>query len=141
MDAFGESEADGAWVRSEFGSVQFPELKGQFPSSFTIAVTHRLSEGELSLEAEGVNIGESDMPVGLGIHPYFRLPLHRSGQRERCSIHLPADLHWELDDCIPTGNQLPVSGKYDLRNPTDIADRFLQKICKFFSIIYSICQF
>ena len=63
--------SEGAWITSVFTSADFPEIGAHFPFPFEARVTYRLKDGVLSLEFEGTNVGDSDMPVGLGIHPVF----------------------------------------------------------------------
>ncbi len=53
------------------------------------------------------------MPVGFGIHPYFRRPA-------RGNIRVPASRRWELADSLPTGQLLDVEGTYDLRRPRSV---------------------
>jgi aldose 1-epimerase len=61
------------------------------------------------------------MPMGFGIHPYFRAPLGTDSSAEYCTIRVPANKYWELVDKLPTGKILPVEGKYDLRSPRILA--------------------
>ena len=46
-----------------------------FPFPFLLDVTYRLRECVLSMETVVQNTGEHDMPMGFGIHPYFRCPV------------------------------------------------------------------
>lgn len=120
----GASDGAGAWVRCRFRSADFPDVARQFPFPFEATATYRLQDGALTLEVEGVNAGEGDMPAGLGMHPYFPLPVAKDGRRAACTVQVPAVRYWPLrEDCIPTGEVKPVSGKYDLRQPTPIGER------------------
>lgn len=115
----GASDAEGAWVKSRFKSADFPEIGRQFPFPFEATAIYRLINGALHFEFEGKNAGTGDMPVGLGLHPYFPLPLTADGNRDVCTVHMPASTYWPLrSDPVPTGEILPVDGTvYDLRKP------------------------
>lgn len=52
-----------------------------------------------------VNTGDDPVPVGLGIHPWFRA-------RE---LQVPADLVWPAEGCVPVGPPRPVTDEEDLR--------------------------
>ena len=80
------------------------------------------------------NIGKYDEPVGMGWHPYFRLP---SGRRDNARLHVPALMRVAVnnaDDMFPTGKLLPVKGTpYDFFTETNgspilgpVNDAFLQ---------------
>lgn len=125
---FGASE--GAWITSRFLSADFPEIGDHFPFPFEARVTYRLKDGVLYHEFEGVNVGDEDMPVGLGIHPYFPLPLTKDGNRGACTVRMPAATYWPLrGDPIPTGEVLPVDGTvYDVRKAMPLKDRFYDDV-------------
>ena len=102
--AAGSSEHDGAVLVGRFESRAFPELASQYPSHFRLDVTFRLRAWTLSIETRAENVGASLLPVGLGLHPYFRVPLHRSGSVGGCIIEVPVTREWGLaPDLIPTG--------------------------------------
>jgi aldose 1-epimerase len=77
---------------------------------WTLSCTQRfaLSAGRLDQDIAVVNNGADDVPVGLGIHPWFVAG----------PVQVPADLAWPDVDCIPTGEPRPVSDDQDLRHPT-----------------------
>ena len=126
----GASGEDGAWVRSRFRSADFSEIGQYFPFPFEADVIYRLKDGALSLIFEGRNVGEADMPVGLGIHPYFPLPLAENGSRDACTVQMPADKYWPLrDDPIPTGEILPVADtSFDVRQVTPLKGLFFDNV-------------
>lgn len=73
VDATGASIQEGAWIKSSFDAKQYPsEILKQFPFPFWIKVTYRLKEGVLEMDTVVQNTGEEEMPLGFGIHPYFR---------------------------------------------------------------------
>lgn len=110
----GASEERGAWLVSSFDAKEYQEgILSQFPFPFRLEVTYKLFERRLSMGTLVKNIGDRDMPVGFGIHPYFRKPAHGA-------VTVPADERWELSDSLPTGKLLPVEGDYDLRDGKEL---------------------
>ncbi len=69
----------------------------------------------MTLSVVVVNAGDEPLPVGIGWHPYFRIP---SGRREQAQLSLPARrraLVTNYDDVFPTGALASVAGTpYDL---------------------------
>ena len=137
--------SEGAWVTSVFTSADFPEIGAHFPFPFEARVTYRLKDGVLSLEFEGTNVGDSDMPVGLGIHPYFPLPLTEKGNRDTCTVRMPASTYWPLrDDPIPTGEILSVDGTvFDVRENTPLKGRYYDNVWSGVSLTHgwSRCEY
>jgi aldose 1-epimerase len=118
----GASEGEGAWITSRFEAVQYATaILQQFPFPFCLDVTYRLREAVLSMETVVHNTGVHDMPMGFGIHPYFRCPVPGT-------LCVPAWQRWELEDSLPTGKLLAVDGPYDLRQPRDVASLVLDDI-------------
>jgi aldose 1-epimerase len=110
----GATSSEGAWVRGAIKASDYPQdILGQFPFPFTLEVTYRVRAGELELDVVAANTGDRVMPVGFGIHPYFRRPA-------RGSIQVPASRRWELKDSLPTGRILDVDPLHDLRAPRDL---------------------
>lgn len=108
----GASAEDGAWIRCEFDAADHSDVLAQFPLPFRARVTHRLRGRGVSLELEVTNTGDQAMPVGFGIHPYFRRPA-------RGTLVVPARRRWQLDDSLPTGELVDVEDTNDLREPRD----------------------
>jgi aldose 1-epimerase len=118
----GAAESEGAWITSRFEAVQYAAaLLQQFPFPFCLDVTYRLREAVLSMETVVHNTGVHDMPMGLGIHPYFRCPVPGT-------LCVPARQRWELEESLPTGKRLAVDGPYDLRQPRDVTSLVLDDI-------------
>lgn len=118
----GASEGEGAWITSRFEAVQYATaILQQFPFPFCLEVTYRLREATLSMETVVHNTGAHDMPMGFGIHPYFRCPVPGT-------LCVPAQQRWELEDSLPTGKLLTVDGPYDLRQPRDVTSLVLDDI-------------
>ena len=105
----GASDGEGAWLTSSFDAADYPDkILRQFPFTFQIEITYRLREARLTIETAARNTGQKRMPVGFGIHPYFRKP---DGGR----LRVPAAARWELSDSLPTGRIVSAEGEYDLR--------------------------
>lgn len=47
--------------------------RAQYPFDFRLAITYVLSEGRLTLQVRVSNLGEHEMPLQPGLHPYFQL--------------------------------------------------------------------
>ena len=116
------SESDGAWLRCRFDARQHAEaILRQFPFPFVLEMTYRLQEGRLGIHLAATNTGERAMPVGYGLHPYFRRPA-------RGTIQVPANHRWELADSLPTGKVLELDEADDLRQPRDLNGLVLDDI-------------
>ena len=118
----GASDCAGAWITSRVETAQYAAaILPQFPFPFRLDVTYRLREAVLSMETVVHNTGAHDMPMGFGIHPYFRCPMQGT-------LCIPARQRWELEDSLPTGKCLAVDGAYDLRQPRDVTSLVLDDI-------------
>lgn len=125
----GSGVDDGAWVTSTFRSSDFEGIGKQWPYPFETTCTYRLKGGCLSVEFVGTNTGKTNMPCGLGFHPYFGLPLEEGGDRGACTVQVPASGYWPLrEDNIPTGEVRVVEGDYDLREATVLGDRYYDDV-------------
>jgi aldose 1-epimerase len=116
------SDENGAQLVSSIKSTDFSDIIRQYPFLFHLCVTYTLKDGILSMLTEVENLGERNMPMGYGIHPYFCAPLSKSSSPEECQIILPARKYWELKDFLPTGQILEASGRYNLRDGVSAAD-------------------
>ena len=107
----------GAALTSTLDSGEFQDIGRQFPFPFSITITYTLKDAALSLNVSIQNTGSNNMPVGFGIHPYFRVALSRNANAAAALIKVPAAAYWELDaDSLPTGKTLAAGGELDLRN-------------------------
>lgn len=121
-ESSGASDADGAWLTSSLDAADYPdEILAQFPFPFRLEVTYRVRDGVLRMETVARNTGERPMPVGFGIHPYFRKP-------SAGTLTVPAAKRWELSESLPTGRLLDLEGYYDLRRPADVNSLALDDI-------------
>ena len=112
----------GAWVRSRFRLHDFPEISKAWPFPFEVDYTYRLHEGKLKNSVVARNAGSCPMPLGLGLHPWFRLPLAAGGSRRACRLRAPVHRVWELVGLLPTGRIMPAPSGKDLRGGVAMND-------------------
>ncbi len=114
---------DGASIVCRLDSWEFIEIMRQYPLPFEIRISHTLIETTLTLDIHIRNIGDSNMPMGFGIHPYFRVPLSSTSPAERCLITVPASKRWELEELLPTGEISDLEAEADFRSGKPLAGR------------------
>ncbi len=115
--------ADCASIVCRLDSRAFPEIMRQYPLPFEIRIIHTLKETTLTLDIHISNIGDSNMPMGFGIHPYFRVPLSSKSSAEQCLITVPASKRWELEELLPTGEVSDLEEDADFRSGKPLAGR------------------
>jgi aldose 1-epimerase len=110
------ADGDSAWQRSTIALQDHPEVTRQYPFPCRLTVTTRLRDGVLVHEAEVENLGSSRLPMGYGIHPWFRAA--RGAAREDTAVRIGSRSFWELKDQIPTGRivEAPSGSARDLRD-------------------------
>jgi galactose mutarotase-like enzyme len=85
-------------------------LKDEWFASNRVKVHVQLARDTVTLAVTATDTGKHDEPVGIGWHPYFRLP---SGARANARLHLPATMRAKVnnyDDVFPTGELVAVEG-------------------------------
>ncbi|MDA1143292.1 MAG: aldose 1-epimerase [Planctomycetota bacterium] len=114
----GISEELGAYVTGTVLPEDFPGSfnQQQYPFPFRFSLTYSLKGGELLLDTVVENTGDGPLPFGFGSHPYFPVPILPGSLRDQLEIMIPANQFWELVECIPTGERLDVTGKFDCRD-------------------------
>ncbi len=105
-----------------------PDLLSRWPADFQLTVAYELSGNRLRGEIEARNPDTKPLPMGLGLHPYFRVPMVPGGDADRCRITVPASEYWELKDLLATGRKLPVPPDKDLRQGMTFAQTRLDNI-------------
>jgi aldose 1-epimerase len=111
------ADSAGVEVTHTIDTVRLPALLNDFPFPFRLTMKVRLSAGVLSFRFLAENIGAVAMPVGLGVHPYFPLPLGTVGAVDDCEIWIDAPHYWEQENFMPVGYSRPVEASVDLRTP------------------------
>jgi aldose 1-epimerase len=94
----------------------------EWPWSMSARHTTRLQEGVLQIALEVTNDADTVMPLGVGLHPYFRAPLVSAGERDRCLVQVDATHWWEQDQAFPTGRTVTPSGAIDIRSRRPLGD-------------------
>lgn len=120
-----KSEADdinGARLVSSFTSANFPDAIRQYPFPFNLQVTYILKDSVLTMVTKMENLGQRNMPMGYGIHPYFSVPLSKSSSSKDCQINVPVRKYWELKDFLPTGKIFEATGRYNLKDGVSAED-------------------
>jgi galactose mutarotase-like enzyme len=93
-------------------------LEDPWPFGGWVRQTFDLEPGGLRQTAE-ITAGTQAMPVGLGWHPWFRVP-----DVTAVRVRIDASRHLALDaELIPTGQVLDVVGVLDLRHGPRLEDR------------------
>ena len=111
------ADENGATLICSLNSQDFPDVIRQYPFPFTIEITYTLKDAVLTMGISIKNTGDRNMPMGFGIHPYFRTNLTGTADASQALITVPAAKYWELDDVlVPTGKQNDVTGTLDLRS-------------------------
>ena len=110
-----ESGGDFAACALQFNAADADGVLEQYPFPFQLTASFRLGGGALRIDFSVLNAGERDMPMGLGFHPYFSAPIGPETAPRDCAAFVPADAYWELEELLPTGRILSVSGERDLR--------------------------
>lgn len=92
-------------------TVDDAKLRGAWPGDFRITIAYELAGNALALDATLENPGDSPLPMGFGVHPYFRVPLSpavetNANAAARCLVRVPAAEYWELAEMIATGRKL-----------------------------------
>lgn len=103
-------------------SVDEPGLIKRWPADFRLTVSYELRGNRLRCDLEVHNPGEGRLPFGLGLHPYFRLPLGVAGRADDCRVTVPAAEYWELKNMLPTGRRLPAADRGNLAGAMRFAD-------------------
>ena len=83
---------------------------GQWFSKNKLKIEVALEKDTVTATVTATNTGTQSEPVGIGWHPYFRLP---SGVRANARLHIAAPMRLQVnnyDDVFPTGKLLPVMG-------------------------------
>jgi galactose mutarotase-like enzyme len=104
-------------------------FRGFWTGNAEVTVSHLLVGGKYRFEMHARNVGDVDMPVGFGSHPYFRIP---SGARESARIVIPASRAGAIDgveNVFPLGRWIEVGGsRLDFRKggllDSDTTDHF-----------------
>ncbi len=82
------------------------EDRAGYPFNFELILRYTLAERSLTIDLGVENQGQSSLPFGYGLHPYFRAPLvvsEKTPDRSECLVMLPSSNRWPTVDGLPTG--------------------------------------
>ena len=123
------ANANGAALVCTLDSRDFADIDRQYPFPFKIGITYTLQDAALSMGVSVQNTGNRNMPMGFGIHPYFRVGLSPDANAAAALIKVPAATYWELDEAsVPTGKRLAAARGLDLRHGKPFADLALDHV-------------
>ena len=131
------ADDENAWISAQFDTRLDADVLRQYPFEAIITATYRLQNESLIFEAQVENVGDRNLPMSFGIHPWFPMPFTPQGKRSECVLKLPANSRWELEaqsvttsstQLIPTGEIVPVDGEYDFRDGKALGDQFLDDV-------------
>jgi aldose 1-epimerase len=116
-------ERSDARVVGEFhASKQAPEVLAKWPADFRLRVAYEVLDASLACEIMIANPGDRPLPLGLGLHPYFRVPLGPAGAANDCVVTVPAGEYWEQAAMLPTGQRLPADNGLAISRGLKFAD-------------------
>lgn len=102
-----DESIDGIQLTSRLNFNEQLECFRNFPFSHSIEMGIELKNGNLSISLKVTNSGNKDLPLGLGFHPYFKIPFE---DRNKTILHLPSNFEISLDkNLIPDGRLIPIS--------------------------------
>jgi aldose 1-epimerase len=104
-------------------SVDDPSLQRHWPADFVITATYRLDGHRLGLHFRIANPNDVPLPCGLGIHPYFRIPIAGRGAAGDSQLTLPVTRRWILHEMNATGQTQRVDDSEGLRAGFALDDR------------------
>lgn len=84
--------------------LSFEYKDGDWPWDYSLELIYTLGESTLMMTLTVKNLGESEMPSGLGIHPFFDID-------DNTTIKVDASTMWQVDDTLlPTNVESAPSG-------------------------------
>ncbi len=109
----GAAEVEASFFSNEFNDAVY----GDFPHRFECRMRFRLSSEGLEHTVTFVNMGNENMPLGVGYHTPIRVPFVSGGNPGDYRLRLSVGERWELDSrTLPTGKLLPLTpGEQALR--------------------------
>lgn len=111
-----------AHLRCTFDSRAFPDMN--WPWAFTAVTEYLLHGPHLDTSLTLTNVDTTDMPAGLGLHPYFT----RSQDGVDPWVEFDAALTYDTDErLLPVAGARPVHPDEDHRTPTRLGDRHVDR--------------
>ncbi len=92
-----------------------------WPADFRITVAYEVSGTTLHAAFIVENPDRVPLPCGLGLHPYFCVPLGGNAA-DGCRVQLPVSQRWELAEMLPTGKRSAVDNPDSYRAGLSFGD-------------------
>lgn len=91
------ADSTGAWITCGLTHAEctHPYAK-RFRFPFELEFTWKLTARNFVMDMRARNTGQGPMPMGLGLHPYFTLPLGKQGSRASNRLRVDAERQWNL---------------------------------------------
>jgi aldose 1-epimerase len=126
---FGYScDSNSAWIHGDFRIADAaPAATDLWPGDALFSVTYRLTDNRLRIEMRVRNMSPDPFPFGIGLHPYFRLPV-ADADVSRYVLHAPARNLWQLEQSLPTGELLVVPDELNWNRPKRIGSTQLDHV-------------
>ncbi len=102
------------------------DFGGRWIGDLNLVFEAVLKKNSIVFRWQAINMGTSRVPVGMGWHPFFRIP---SGDRAGAVLEIPAERRAQINnynDVFPTGRLVRVEGSdFDFRKPRPLGNTFL----------------
>ena len=95
-----------AYITCQVESEKSDWIMRQYPFPFLFEITYTLTVHCLRMDILVQNMGQKRLPMGLGMHPYFRVLFSPDSQPQNSWVTIPANQYWELNEFLPTGRIL-----------------------------------
>lgn len=106
----------------DFDSRDFTDMN--WPWAFTVRVDYLLSGPHFDTSITLTNVDRTDMPAGVGFHPYFQ----RVQDGLDPQLSFDANLTYDTDEhLIPTAQARPLTPAEDYRQPAQVGDRQINR--------------
>jgi aldose 1-epimerase len=102
-----------------FNSAEFVGVN--FPWAFSAQVEFILEEKTFTTRLSIKNEDTQEFPAGMGHHPFFMRQLGANNMQ----LQIPCGAHWNLVECLPTGELLPVTPRVDFQKLRDLGTEFI----------------
>ena len=119
---------DGPQESTVSGTLHAGDFGGHWLSKTDLNIHTTLTNDALDVTVTATNVGDQDLPMGIGWHPYFAFP---SGDRKQARLKLPSQsraLIDNYDNVFPSGKVASTRGTpYDFSEPAGkaLGDLFL----------------
>lgn len=113
---------DSSKLIMSFNSKNFEDISWPFPF-YSKVIYELIDDNCLSIYMLLKNTGETTMPGGMGIHPYFMRKL--TDADERVDLNMPIEGIYPGDTTIPTGHYIDAEDRLDFSQGRELTDEFL----------------